>query len=165
MIFNKETGEILEGSWENSVQEVLPARYIKPFIISDVTNKEVFEERVKDTTARRKFRLWVSSLIPDLIVDKELSIAELGVFCYLATNIGYGYHVYTSIKDLVEGTGYVRQTVYKALDRLEEGGFIRKCSNKLTAKEDRMYMVNPLYFYLGYYPNRDNALKDWMLGH
>ena len=165
MIFDKETGEILEGVWENSVQEVLPVRYIKPFIIADVTNKEVFDERVKDTTARRKFRLWVSSLIPDLIVDKELSIAELGVFCYLATNIGYGYHVYTSIKDLVDGTGYVRQTVYKALDRLEEGGFIRRCSNKLTAKEDRMYMVNPLYFYLGYYPNRDNALKDWMLGH
>lgn len=161
MIFDKETGEILENGGYSDHNKV---KYLKPFILDGVNNKEVFLERVNDTVGRRKFRLWVSPLLPDLIVDKELSIAALGVFCYLATNIGYGTTVYVSIREVVEGSGYVRQTVYKALEELENGGYLRKTDNKLSLKEDRMYTMNPLYFYKGYYPHRENALKSWVMG-
>lgn len=156
--YDVNTGEVLED------EVILGRGYVKPFDISVIHCKEDFDKSVVEVLARRKFKLWVSPLLLDVIIERKLSSPALGIYCFLGQSIGYSTYVYLTIKEMSEGSGYVRQTVYKTLDELEEAGLIRKVGNKLKNREDRFYAINPLYFYLGYYPNRENALKDWMMG-
>ena len=140
----------------------LSSRYVKPLEIELITSREEYDRQIKAVLARRQYKLWVSQFLLDIIVDRQVSSPALGLYCFLGQSIGYGTYVYLSTKEMVQGSGYVRQTVYKSLQELEDKYLIRKIPNKLKEREDRFYFVNPLYFYLGYYPNRENALKEWM---
>jgi hypothetical protein len=159
MLFNEETGEIFEEG-----VPLVAGRYLQPLDISGVRNKETFDVAIKATVGRRNYKLWVSPFILDIIVERELSAPALGLLCFLGQNISYHTYVYLSTKEIVEGSKYVRQTVVSSLSELLEKHLVRKMSNKLEDKGDRFLALNPLYFYLGYYPNRDNVLKDWVGG-
>lgn len=136
--------------------------YSVPVDISTITNKGKFDQMVKDKLAGRKYRLVVSHVLLDLIVDKSLSIGALSVFCYLGQNIGYNNMTYTSIKSIQEGTSYGRDWVYMAIDELKTKGLLREVEHKLEGRADRMFLVNPVYFFLGYYPHKDNLIRDWI---
>jgi len=114
---------------------------------------------------KRKFRLWVSPMLLDIVIEKQISIPAISILCLLGQKIGYNNMVYTTAKDISEGSGYVRQTVSSALVELGQAGFVKEVDNKLKEKDSRFLLVNPLYFFLGFYPHRDTLIKDWMLGH
>lgn len=138
--------------------------YSKPIDISAIGSRLQYEEAIKECVGRRKYKLWVSPFLLDIVIDKQLSPSALGLFCYLGQNIGYNNMVYLTTKQIVEDTGYSRQTVSTSLSEIENNHLIRKVDNKLEGRDDRFYLVNPLYFYLGYYPNRDRIIKEWLVG-
>lgn len=152
-----ETGELYEVGERGSY-------YLPPLDISAITSKEIYDSVVK-ARVKRFMKLKISPILLDVIVDRGLSIPAMSVLCLLGQKIGYNNMVYTSIKELVEGSGYIRQTVSGAIMELKEVGMVREVNNKLKEKESRFFLVNPLYFFLGYYPNRDKLLNEWMLGH
>lgn len=151
------TGELL-----SKMGTTLGSNYIIPMEVDKITCKEDYELQVKGVVANRRLKLWVSPFLLDVIVERQVSSPALGIYCLLGQSIGYSTYVYLTTKEMVESSGYVRQTIYKALDELIAKGFVFAMPNKLKEREDRFLMLNPLYFYVGYYPNRENALKEWM---
>lgn len=151
------TGEIYEV-------RAVDISYLQPIDISAIGSKGIFENIVKERLSRKRYRLWVSPMLLDMVVEKQISIPSLSVLCLLGQKIGYNNMVYTTFKDICLGSGYVRQTVSNAITELKEKGLLRECSHKLEERDSRFFLVNPLYFFLGYYPHRDNLIKDWMLG-
>lgn len=154
---NKDTGEITE----KIASDIM---YLPPIDISTITSRDVYDRLVAGRTSRRKYRLWVSPLLLDIVIERGMSIPALSILCYLGRNVGYNNMVYVTMKEIQEGSGYVRQTISTALTELKGRGFIREVSNKLEEKDSRFLLISPLYFFLGYYPNRDTLLRDWMLG-
>ncbi len=138
--------------------------YSQPIDIPSITSREVYDEIVKEKTRNKRYRLLVSRVLLDVIIDKQLSIGALSVFCFLGQSIGYNNMVYTSVKEIQKGTSYSRDWVYVALEELQRAGLIREVSHKLRGKADRMFLINPVYFFLGYYPYKENLIKDWMMG-
>jgi DNA-binding transcriptional ArsR family regulator len=151
------TGEIREWVGE--------ATYLLPIDISKIDSRQVYDSLVKERVGKRKFRLWVSPMLLDIVIEKQISIPAISILCLLGQKIGYNNMVYTTAKDISEGSGYVRQTVSSALGELGQAGFVKEVDNKLKEKDSRFLLVNPLYFFLGFYPHRDTLIKDWMLGH
>jgi DNA-binding MarR family transcriptional regulator len=150
------TGELLQrGSIEPS--------YLPPLDISSIVSQEVFNEVVKDRK-KKWMKLWVSQLVLDIVVERNLTIPALSVLCLLGQKIGYNNMVYTNIKSLAADSGYVRQTVSNSITELKDKGFIREPNNKLNERDSRFFLVNPLYFHLGYYYNRDNIIREWIMG-
>lgn len=152
-----ETGELYEVEANSSY-------YLPPLDISTIVSREVYDSVVK-ARVKRFMKLKISPILLDVIVDRGLSIPAMSVLCLLGQKIGYNNMVYTSVKELVDGSGYIRQTVSSAIVELKDSGMVREVSNKLKERESRFFLVNPLYFFLGYYPNRDKLLNEWMLGH
>lgn len=155
--FDPITGEVRE-------RVVLGSRYIQPLVLDEITSKATYDKAVKEVLAGRKYRLWVSPFLLDIIIDKELEPREIGLFCFLGQNIAYNNLVYISTKEIISEMGYKRETVSRGLSVLESKFLIRKLDKKLEGKDDRMYQINPLYFFLGYYPNRDKVIGEWMMG-
>lgn len=151
------TGEIFEVRG-------MDGTFLQPIDIANMGSKEVFEKTVKDRLSRKRYRLWVSPMLLDMVVERQVSIPSLSVLCLLGQKIGYNNMVYTTFKDICTGSGYVRQTVSNAITELKEKGLLRECSHKLEERDSRFFLVNPLYFFLGYYPHRDNLIKDWIMG-
>lgn len=157
-VVDLDTGETYE---EGKGREVY---YLPPLELSAITSREVYDSVVR-ARYKKFMKLKISPILLDIIVERGLSIPAMSVLCLLGQKIGYNNMVYTSVKELVEGSGYIRQTVSAALGELKDGGMVREVDNKLKEKESRFLLVNPLYFFLGYYPNRDKLLNEWMLGH
>lgn len=152
------TGEIREWVGE--------ANYLLPIDLATITSREIFDRVVSDRIGkRRNLKLWISPLMLDVVVERRLSIPAISILCLLGQKIAYNNMVYTTAKDISEGSGYVRQTVSTALQELIMSGFVREVGNKLKEKDSRFLLVNPLYFFIGFYPHRDNLIKDWMIGH
>ena len=156
-VVDPETGELYEVESNNTY-------YLPPLDISSITSREVYDPVVK-ARLKKFMKLKISPILLDVIVDRGLSIPAMSILCLLGQKIGYNNMVYTSVKELVDGSGYIRQTVSNAIGELKDNGMLREVDNKLKEKESRFFLVNPLYFFLGYYPNRDKLLNEWMLGH
>lgn len=152
-----DTGEILSAGQSGS-------GYIKPIDISAIVAKDIYEEVVRSRVGKRRYKLWISPLLLDVVIDKALTIPALSVLCFLGQKIGYNNMVYITLREIGEGSGYGRQAVSKALTELRRKGFLREVGNKLEERDSRFFLVNPLYFFLGYYPVRDLLLKDWVMG-
>ena len=162
-------GDITNYAVDYTTGEVYEVRsvditYLQPIDISAIGSKIRFDEIVRERISRRRYRLWVSPMLLDMVVEKQISIPSLSVLCLLGQKIGYNNMVYTTFKDICIGSGYVRQTVSGAIAELKEKGLLRECSHKLEERDSRFFLVNPLYFFLGYYPHRDNLIKDWIMG-
>lgn len=151
------TGELYEGRGEN-------VSYVQPIDLKAITSLAYFEAVVKERLSRRRYRLWVSPMLLDMVVERQISIPSLSILCLLGQQIGYNNMVYTTSKKISEGSGYVRQTVSSAIVELKSKGLLRESENKLEERDSRFFLVNPLYFFLGYYPNRDNLIKNWIMG-
>jgi DNA-binding MarR family transcriptional regulator len=156
-VVDPETGELYEVESSSTY-------YLPPLDISSITSRELYDSIVK-VRLKKFMKLKISPILLDVIVDRGLSIPAMSVLCLLGQKIGYNNMVYTSVKELVDGSGYIRQTVSNAIGELKDNGMLREVDNKLKEKESRLFLVNPLYFFLGYYPNRDKLLNEWMLGH
>lgn len=156
-VIDTETGEIVEKVGRDIF-------YLPPIDLSIITSKRIFDEVVSQRLSRKRYRLWVSPLLLDVVIERNVSIPALSILCYLGQKIGYNNMVYTTFKEIQEGSGYVRQTVSYAISELKSRNLLREVSNKLEERDSRFFLINPLYFFLGYYPNRDNLIKDWMLG-
>jgi DNA-binding MarR family transcriptional regulator len=154
-VVDKNTGEILE------VVKDIP--YQQPIDISSIVSREIFEG-VVNLRRKKWYKLWISPLVLDIVIDRGISIPALSVLCLLGQRIGYNNMVYTTSKDLMVGSGYGRQAVSGAISELKQSGYIREVDNKLQERDSRFFLVNPLYFFLGYFPHRDNLIKDWMRG-
>lgn len=146
------TGELLQREEE---------LYINPIDVYSIVNRTMYSKLVIEHTGKRKYRLSVSPLLLDLVVDKGLTIPSLSIFCLLGQKVSYRNIIYTTTRELIEGSGYSRQTVSNSLSELSINGFIRECRNSLEGRDDRLILISPLYFFLGYYPHRDNLIKDW----
>lgn len=153
-VVDEYTGELYE------YREVIP-QYQQPIDISTITSLEAYQELLTQKIGGRKFKLQVSPLLLDVVVDKVLTIPAISLFCLLGQKIGYNTIVYTSVGGLVKETGYVRQTVSLALSELKDKGFVKEPDVRLNRKGDRLLLVSPLYFFLGHFYNRDNCIKDW----
>jgi hypothetical protein len=156
-IVDYNTGEAFLVTAEN-------VSYLAPLDIKTIVSQETFNQVVKERMYRKRYRLWVSPMLLDMVIERQISIPSLSILCLLGQQIGYNNMVYTSIKKLSEGSGYVRQTVSSAVVELKSHGLLREPENKLEERESRFFLVNPLYFFLGYYPHRDNLIKDWIMG-
>ena len=132
-----------------------------PIDISSIRSREVFNEMIGGKIGKRKYRLWVSPLLLEMVIDKDIYISSLSVFCYLGQNIGYSNMVYIKTKDIVDQCSYTRQTVSLAIEDLKVRGLIKEVVQKLEGRDDRLFLIYPLYFFLGYFPMRDVLLRDW----
>ena len=156
MNVNMDTGELVE-SYEDT-------HYLVPIDISGIGSKEQYDSLITEHIGKKKYRLVISPVLLDLVVDKVIPMSTLCIFCLLGQKVGYRNMVYTNTKELIEGSGYGRTHISRALSELSINGFIRECDNKLKEKGDRLILVSPLYFFLGYYPHRDGVIKDWYKG-
>jgi len=159
-LIDKQTGEIVAEGGRYAHQDI---SYLQPLDISSITSRGVYEEVVK-ARIKKWYKLWVSPMLLDIVIERGTSIPALSTLCLLGQKIGYNNMVYTSIKELATDSGYSRQTVTGAVVELKQKGFVREVENRLEEKESRFLLINPLYFFLGYYPHRENLLKDWMMG-
>lgn len=153
---NKETGEISEKIGSD-------VYYLPPIDLSAITSRSIYDKLIASRTSRRKYRLWVSPLLLDIVIERGMSIPALSVLCYLGRSVGYNNMVYLTMKEIQEGSGYVRQTVSSALSELKAKKYVREVGNKLEERDSRFFLISPLYFFFGYYSNRDILLRDWML--
>lgn len=149
------TGEVLH----NHVQG---EEYIQPLDVTKIINRQVFEEEVRNRIGRKKWKLMVSPLLLDLVTDRNISIAAISVFCCLGRNVSLYNLCCMSVQEVVDQTVYKKQTVNEAIRDLKEGGYLKEVV-ELEGK-DRLFCVNPLYFFLGFYPYREKLLRDWMRG-
>ena len=153
------TGEIVEYvSSKGLVREIA---YPPPIDISTLNSRDIFDTIVKQKIGKKRYQLWVGSGLLDLVVGKEYHPSVFGLFCYLGQSIKYNNMVYTDSKEMSEGTGYNRDTVRKAVVQLVKAGLIRQVDNELENVVDRLFLINPRYFFLGYYPYRSVLIKDW----
>lgn len=161
MIFNQ------DESGSSSIKNLFEGKdefgYINPIIISEIDSKEVFDVIVR--MRRKKFmKLYINPLFLDVISDRVLSNQGLYVLSVLAQNIGYNSMVYTTVEDIVKETELPRYKVSLAISELKEKGFLREPSNRLLEKNARFLILNPVYFFLGYYSQREGLLRDWVMG-
>lgn len=153
-----ETGEVMGMGISGANTE----RYSPPIVISSIKSRGVYEEIIREKTSRRKYVLRISPLLLDVIIAKEVSIPAISVLCSLGRKIGYNNMVYTTSRELSIDSKYSRQGVSMAITELKKAGFIKEPNGKVGEKGDRFLLINPLYFFLGYYPYRDNLIRDWI---
>jgi DNA-binding transcriptional ArsR family regulator len=155
-VVNEYTGEIFErGDFEKEI------RYSQPIELDKIVSREVYDGIVADKTSRKRYKLWVSGFVLDIVAEKVLSGKALCLLCVLGREIGYNNMVYCTLAEMILKTGYVRQTVGEALAELKNLGFVKEVKNKFKGRDDRLFLINPLYFFLGYYPHKDKLVKDW----
>lgn len=147
------TGEILS--------DVKHQEYLVPIDVKLILSREDYDREVR-LRRKRWMKLWISPLLLDVIIERHLTIPAISVMCVLGQKVGYQTMVYTNLKDLVKESGHVRQTVSNALTELKDNGFIREVGNKLKEKDSRFLLLNPLYFFVGYYPSRDKLIREWV---
>jgi hypothetical protein len=153
------TGELVSG------KELNDRGYAVPVVVSEITSREKYKQVVEDRLKINRYRLQVSHVLLDLVTERQLSIPALSVFCYLGQNIGYNNMVFTTIKDIQEGSGYTRQCVSDAIQELKKNDLVREVEHKLENKADRFFLISPVFFFLGYYPYRDNLIRSWIKGN
>ena len=156
-----ETGEYLGEGYSLEEVRFRGREPSPPIDISTIRSKEIFDEVVSGKIGKRKYRLWVSPLLLEMVIDKDIYISSLSVFCYLGQNIGYSNMVYLRTKDIVDQCRYTRQTISLAIEDLKVRGLIKEVVQKLEGRDDRFFLIYPLYFFLGYFPMRDVLLRDW----
>lgn len=153
------TGEIVDYVVSKGV--VRDISYPPPIDISTINSKEIFDHIIKQRVGKKRYQLWVGSVLLDLVVGKQYHPSVFGMFCYLGQSIKYNNMVYTNTKEMGEGAGYNRDTVRRVISQLIAGGLIKDVGNKLENPIERLFLVNPRYFFLGYYPYRNVLVKDW----
>lgn len=131
----------------------------KPIDISSIKNKAMYEAMVRSKV--KNYNLSIGRDLLEVAIAKSLTQAEMSVFCALGDMVGYNNMVYTTTKEIVALTGCVRQTVGDILDNLERKGLIKEVGEELEGKADRFILVNPRYFFKGYYPYREKLTMDW----
>lgn len=136
-------------------------RYRTPIDIFKIKTKEQYNDIVKTARGKSKWRLWVGDVLLDLIIERNISIPAASVFCCLGREVGFNNMVFTTTKELQDKTKHTRQTITLALKELKDHDLIREAS-WVKEKGSRFFLLNPLYFFLGYYPYRDHLLKKWM---
>jgi|GEM_PF-4988684 len=159
---DEETGELIDRVAYTSITR--DVEYSEPLDIMSITNKVKFNQAVAYKIGKRRYNLWVGGSLLDLAIDRQVHPSELCIFFYLGREVGYNNLVYTSIGDILKGTGCGRTTVYSALQSLKDSGLIREVGIELDKDGDRMFAINPRYFFLGYYPYRQELVKDWYKG-
>lgn len=156
---DKNTGEIVDYVISKGITRDIS--YPPPIDISLLNSRDIFEKITDQKIGKKRYQLWVGNMLLDLVVDKKYHPSVFGMFCYLGQNVKYNNLIYTSTKEMSVGAGYNRDTVSKAVKKLKEEGLLREVDNKLEHPTDRLFMINPLYFFLGYYPYRSVLIKDW----
>lgn len=156
---DEETGELKDYIVNESIPRDI--QYPSPVEIHRITGRKAFEELLSEKIGRRKYQLWVGNVLLDLAIDKDIHASIVTVFCFLGRKVGYNNIAYTSTKELVEGTGLNKRTVQRALDSLERMHLILKVVLDLDKAGDRLILINPRYFFLGYYPYRQVLVREW----
>jgi hypothetical protein len=156
---DEETGELIDRVASTNI--LMDLEYISPIDISGITSRLKFEEVVAGKIGRKRYNLWVGSSLLDLAIDKQVHPAPLCVLFYLGRSVAYNNLAYTSVQDIIKGTGHTKSTVYMALQTLEGIGLIKDVGVNLDRESDRLFTVNPRYFFLGYYPYRQELVKGW----
>jgi hypothetical protein len=138
-----EKGDLVESRMDESTGEVWSTIAGKPqdmedpipaIDISSITNRGIFEGIVRQKIGKRRYRLWVGPELLEIVVAKDLHPSVYSVFCFLGQNIGYNNMVYLSTEEICNGTDH-----------------------------NRFFLVNPRFFYLGYYPYRNVLVNEWIL--
>lgn len=146
---NVDTGELVELSYSEPIDT-------KKMVCRDSYNQEILRVRGK-----KKWRVGLGQLVLDLVIDRLLSIPALSLFCAMGREVGYHNVVMITNKEMREKTSYSRQTISNCIQELKREGLIKEAEWSIKGKEDRLFFLNPLYFYMGYYPYRDALLKQW----
>lgn len=154
-----QTGEIVD--YVISKQQSRNIAYPAPIEIAVLNSREIFLSTVKQSIGKRRYSLWVGEVLLDMVVDLKLHPSVFTVFCYLGRSLSYNHMVYTTTEELIKGTGYNRNTVGRAIKSLSELGMLRDAGVKLVGKSDKFFLLNPRYFFFGYYPYRQVLVRDW----
>jgi hypothetical protein len=129
-----------------------------PIEIHKIKSRGQFDEMVK-----AKAKYFQLSIGLD-ILDLRLTPTEAVLFNCLGKLVGYNHMVYTTTRELLVDVGCTRKTLVDCLFSLESRNLIRQVGVELEGKGDRLILVNPRYFFKGYYPYREELIKRWYLG-
>lgn len=132
-----------------------------PIDILSIISRDKYNEVISSKIGGKRFRLMVSPILLEVVVEKKISIPAISVFCLLGRMVGYHNLVYTTTKDMCSLSGYGRQTVSGVIQELLFHGLLREYDHSLKGKDDRFFVLNPIYFFLGYYPHRDSLIQAW----
>lgn len=152
------TGEICDD-WE----EVEPT-YLEAINTDNIHSFDDYLDVVRDRMKGKRYRLFISPLLLDMVIEKSIGIPALCVFCMLGQKVGYGNMVYTTTREICQVTGYSRQTVSGVIQELLSHRLLKEVGKKLKGRDDRFFLISPLYFFLGYHPHRDALIKGWFMG-